>query len=456
MAKLKQSAFHILFSVMIIFAISSCVPEDYARLTNPEPAVQESAHHEKNLSLALFHGGFGEEYWKAIIGAFSEQYPDVIINYKIHPSIGDLIRPDLLSGEYPDFLYHSASSSDGVVEWLIQNHALTDLTDVFDGKAYQSNETLRSLFLPDILDSPHFSPYQDGHIYLAPFSYGPLGLVYNCTLFEKNGWEIPITWDEFFILGDKAKAQGIALITYPGLYPGYLESLVFPAIANGAGMQALNGLLKLDGEVFDDPAVIDSLKAVERLCREYLLDGSFEMNHLQSQASLLEDKALFIPNGIWIQNEMYYYPRTEGFQFGLAAPPVFSSDTTPCVQVSYEQMSIPKGAHNPETAKDFLRFLYSDESVRIFAKKANGVFPLTRALELEKPYMDADVYTLYSILEDGKVTAFMPAFVNALSSGTVTARDRVLVSFADQVLQGEQTVEVWAENMKQQFSRLKG
>lgn len=410
---------------------------------------QELANPDQTLSLALFRGGFGEEYWKTVISAFLEQYPDADINYKIHPSIGELIRPALISGEYPDFLYCSDSNADGVVAGLIENRALTDLTDVFDGNAYRSEETLRSLFLPGILDNPRYSPYNDGRIYLAPLSYGPLGLVYNRTLFEKNGWDIPLTWDEFFELGDKAKARGIALITYPGLYPGYLESLIFPAIANGAGMSELNRLFMLDDEVFDNPDVLASLNAVKRICDDgYLLNGSFEMNHLQSQAAVLLDKALFIPNGIWIQNEMHNYPRTEGFAFGLAAVPVFSGEIAPCVQISYEQMTIPEGAKNPEFAKEFLRFLYSDESVKIFAERANGVFPLTNALDIGKPYMDAAVYNMYSILEDGSVTAYMPAFVNAPSSGAVTARDRILMTFAGQVLQNGQTVEAWAENMK--------
>ena len=58
-----------------------------------------------------------------------------------------------------------------------------------------------------------------------------MGLVYNKTLFEENGWETPVTWDDFFELGEKAKEKGIALFTYQGIYPGYLESMLWPALA---------------------------------------------------------------------------------------------------------------------------------------------------------------------------------------------------------------------------------
>ena len=50
-----------------------------------------------------------------------------------------------------------------------------------------------------------------------------MGLVYNKTLFEENGWETPVTWDDFFELGDKAKEKGIALFTYQGIYPATLR-----------------------------------------------------------------------------------------------------------------------------------------------------------------------------------------------------------------------------------------
>ena len=36
-------------------------------------------------------------------------------------------------------------------------------------------------------------------------------------------------------LGDLAKAEGIALFTYQGIYPGYIESVLWPAIGSAGG-----------------------------------------------------------------------------------------------------------------------------------------------------------------------------------------------------------------------------
>ena len=54
-------------------------------------------------------------------------------------------------------------------------------------------EPLKDMFIDGIVGSNVTSPYGDGKIYLAPFNSGPMGLVYNKTLFEEKGWEIPTT-----------------------------------------------------------------------------------------------------------------------------------------------------------------------------------------------------------------------------------------------------------------------
>ena len=89
---------------------------------------------------------------------------------------------------------------------------------VFEGPAYDSDTPLKDVILPGYLDSKKFQPYGDGKIYIAPKDCGYSGMVYNKALFEAKGWAVPETWDEFFALGDQAKAEGRALFTYPVSY----------------------------------------------------------------------------------------------------------------------------------------------------------------------------------------------------------------------------------------------
>lgn len=432
--------------------LASCAKDN----APPAESPASSPFAGQTMELALFQGGFGEDYWISVVSAFKEHYPGVTVTYRIHPNIGDLIRPDLLSGNAPDFLYNSDSNSDGLVAMLVQNHALTDLTEVFSGQAYDSEEALRDLVLPGLLENPCFAPYGDGKIFMAPFSYGPLGFVYNETLFAKHGWQVPETWDEFFALGDAARKEGIALMTYPGIYPGYLESLVFPAIADKAGMAALNRLFQLEKGSVEQSDVLVALSQIKRISDDgYLLQGSFGWSHLQAQAALMQDKALFIPNGVWIQNEMASFPRTAGFQFGLAAAPTFANGTACHVQISYEQLMIPKAAKNPELAKEFLRFLYTDTSLKLFAEKADGVFSLKRGLDLAGPYLVPSTRNMYRLLQNEKYEVFLPGFVSSDRYGSTPYRLTFLYSFASNVLEKGMPVDLWAHNMETVFDSIR-
>ena len=64
------------------------------------------------------------------------------------------------------------------------------------------------------LDSAVTMPYGDGKTYAAPMFYSPWALFYNARLFEVNRWDIPTTWDDMWVLAEKALAENIYLFAY--------------------------------------------------------------------------------------------------------------------------------------------------------------------------------------------------------------------------------------------------
>ena len=143
---------------------------------------------------------------------------------QISPTIGDTISAQMVAGDVPDFLVLNGTSYT-VIQNLIVEKGLLDITDVFEGPCYDSEDKLADKIVDGLLASNVCSHYGDGKIYQAPLNGSPTGLIYNKTLFEQNGWSVPTTWDEMFELGAKAKEQGIYLYTYQGLYPTYLQWL---------------------------------------------------------------------------------------------------------------------------------------------------------------------------------------------------------------------------------------
>jgi N-acetylglucosamine transport system substrate-binding protein len=132
------------------------------------------------------------------------------------------------------------------------------------------------------------------------------------------------------------------------------------------------------------------------------MEGTAGLNHTQSQTDMMLGKALFIPCGVWLENEQKDSPREPGFSFGMIPFPVLRAGQDYYVQSSEEAFYIPAAAKNPALAKEFLKFLYSDASVISFAKNTGGVFAVKNAVELGKPYLSADTYGMYQVFNNGK------------------------------------------------------
>lgn len=419
----------------------------------------------KELSIAVFMGGYGPEYWKEIVSKFEAAYPGVKVDMTISPRIGDVVRPQLVAGNPPDLLAVADTEQSGLITSLVKEKGLLDLTDVFESKALDKDMKLKDMVLPGMLESTRFSPYQDGKIYMAPFNAGPMGLIYNKNLFREKGWKLPETWDEFFDLGKELEkeenyltdANGHkikrALFTYQGIYPDYLEEIMYPSLANAVGIDQLKKIFSYEPGSFKTDEVKKVLDTFAKIGIEgYLMDGTVNLNHTQSQTDMMQGKAIFIVNGNWMENEMKDSPREEGFEFGMIPVPVFQKEDERYILSSYEQFSIPLRAKNPELAKEFLKFLYTDESVKLFAQKSNGAFALKGAQELSKPYLTPGVYEMFSAYE-GATTIFQDW--KALPKGSkIDIKNVLFRQSMTPIMTGKMTTEQWMERAEHVFAQI--
>lgn len=408
----------------------------------------------KELDIAVFEGGFGSDYWYAVVEAFEQAYPGVTVNMQISPTIADTVRPQIASGTVPDFLVLNGDSY-SVITSLITEHGLLDITDVFEGKALDSDEVLGDKILEGLLDSGTCSPYGDGKIYQAPLNGAPTGLVYNKTLIEEEGWEIPVTWDDFFELGDEAKEEGISLFTYAGIYPSYLQYMILPSMASAVGEEGFQKITSYEEGSVSNSAAVDVLKKFEQMSKDgYILPGTVALNHTQSQQEQMMGKAVFIPCGTWIESEMADAPRTDGYEFAMAPSPVMKDGDTRYVSVAMETMSIPAAAENPELAKEFLRFLYTDEAIRLFAEKANGIGSTKDATEMVKDVISDSMYNMYSIFNEEGVVAIVPSF-DVQAQGSKIDLTGELWNPASDVVNGTMTAVDWAESIETAFAQIR-
>lgn len=383
---------------------------------NPAPAAPgeagDQAFESMELEVAVFQGGYGREYWDTIAESFMEQYPGTKVNITASPKIAEIVRPKIVAGNPPDFMYISGSDNTPILDGLIKDNALLDLTDVFN-ETVDGGEALKDKILPGVLESRSMAPYGDGNIYLAPFNFGVMGLWYNKTLFEEQGIEPPKTWDELFALESKATELNRALFTYQGLYPGYLEEIIVPTIFSVGGQDALDQFFEYDPAFWESEAFKQSWGVLERIASgdNTLMRGTVALNHTQAQTAFLQGEAMFVPNGTWFEDEMKDAPREDGFQFGFLGVPALKEGDPVMAMTNVEQMVIPAKAKNPELAKEFLKFLYSDTSVKLNAEKSKAVLAVKGAPDLAKEFLSETTYNVYKAVDGGMVAvngAFQP------------------------------------------------
>lgn len=423
--------------------------------TTPAPAEEgeeASKFAGKTLKLALFEGGYGMDCWNETVEAFKKYYPDVTIEVQHNPQIADVIRPQMIAGDYPD-IYYSNGDSDELYQTLRSEKQLWDMTDWYKNTPSWDDEsiTVYDQVIDGLLESKACQPYRDGRIYAAPFALTSRGAVYNKTLWENNGWEFPDTWDELFTILDEAKEKGIAGWTYAAANaPDYIQNIFIPSLASAIGVNRALDFVDYDETVLEEPAFRELLEVYAKL-GDYLLEGTLGLNHTESQAEFMQDKCLFIPNGDWISSEMADAPRTDGFVWGMAAPPVLEAGQTHYSRSSPSAVSVPANAAEPELAVEFLRFLYSKEGVEIWARTASQLIPVKGAAEIAAPYLEEGFASMHEEL-DNSASAFAYTWT-PVENSKVNINDVIYKTYAD-VVTGNLTVDDWYNTIKTAFDEV--
>lgn len=439
-------------TVMIMGSVVGCTSSGDKKEEATTDANGGDKKIEGTLDVAVFEGGFGTAFWEEAEKKFEEKYPEVDVVLNASPNIGDVIRPQIASGNSPDFIYHSAQNAQSVAKALIKDKNLADLTDVFESAAPGEDTPIKEKIMDGLLDKTSCAPYGDGKVYLAPLYYNVTGLWYNKALFEEKGWEVPKTWDEFYELGEKAKKEGISLFTYQGQHPGYLEALIWPAIASEAGEEAIQAIFNYEEGAWDKPEVQAALEKIENIGKKgYMLDGTVAMCHIQAQTSHLKGEALFCPNGNWYEGEMKDAVQ-DGWEWGFMAPPA-TEGSDQYVSTMIEEMYIPGNSDNIETAKEFMRFLYSDEMVEANAKLNQAVVPTKGAVDMAKEYIPASNYDCLKVFDTG-VKPIIEAW-KTVENTEINMREEVFGK-AGSVFNGETSAKTWAESLKASNDKVRG
>ncbi len=364
-----------------------------------EPSEPDAPAAGGSITVAALASGYEEAYpgmWQEVCEAFTAE-TGIEVELIVDKMLEDVIGPAMQGGDFPDVIHLATGREKGLTEQFIKDNNIAELTDVLSMTVPGESAKVSDKIVGGFTDTSVTNPYGDGKTYLAPMFYSPCGLFYNAGLFEEKGWSVPTTWDEMWELGDKAAAEDISLFTYPTT--GYFDAFFYALMYSVGGPDFYNKALVYDEGIWDTPEGQQCFEIVSKLAsytNPVTPAQANDQDFTQNQQLVLDNKALFMPNGTWIVGEMAEAPRADGFKWGMTALPAAKAGGNGASYCWLEQAWVPAEAPNLDAAKQFVAFLYSDKACEIFAK-GGAIQPvpgLTDSLE-------GDNKMFYSIYDNG-------------------------------------------------------
>ncbi len=406
-------------------------------------------YEEQTLKVAAFEGGYGADMWSEVVKAFEASHPGVTVELTIDKKLEDVISPAMKAGDYPDVVHLATGREAALTETLTKENALLPLTDVLDMTVPGEDVKVKDKIIPGFLDTLATNPYGDGVTYYAPMFYSPCGLFYNAGLLKEKGWDVPTTWEEMWALGDKAAEEGIALFTYPTT--GYFDAFTYAALASAGGSDFFNSCMTYEDGIWESEnatKVFDLVGQLAKYTEGTTVANANNDNFTKNQQLILDNKAIFCPNGTWLPGEMADAPRADGFEWGFMAIPAVNAGGDGCSFCWFEQMWIPAAAQNQDMAKEFVAYMYSDEAAAIFAK-STAIQPITGVSES----LEGDNKMFYSIYDNG-ATAVMGGFASTAPVEGVNMLD-TLCGTVNSIVSGDKTVAEWQAAVEEVSDKLR-
>ncbi|MFF7093265.1 N-acetylglucosamine/diacetylchitobiose ABC transporter substrate-binding protein [Streptomyces rubradiris] len=326
------------------------------------------------LEFVLFDGGFGKEYAEDAVRIYEHDFPKAKVKFAATQKIQSTLQPRFNQGTPPDLIDNSgAEQMDMGV--LVGKNQLADLTALLDAPSYDDPEKkVRDTLRPGIVEMGQF----DGDpVWILYYAYTVYGVWYSQKALDSLDAAYPETWDDMIALCAKAKKKGIAGWTYAGKYPYYIPFSLYPMIGKVGGREVLDAIDNLEPNAWKHPAVKACFEAYYELYKKgYILQGTPGLDHIQSQTAWAKGKALFLPNGSWVENESANVIPSD-FGLAVSAPSgLDASDKLPFGTIwasGGEPFIVPAKAKNPEGGMEQLRIMLSEASSKNFTAKVKSL-----------------------------------------------------------------------------------
>ncbi len=439
----------LLLALVMVLSLAACGGKTEAPAATEAPkadapaATEAPAAEPVTIKVAAIETAYGSQVWADVAAAF-EAETGIKVELTTDKNLEDVLTGPMQNGEFPDVVHLATGRPAGLTEQLIKSNAMHDLTGMLATTIPGETATPADKIVGGFTNNNIVAPYGDGVTYLAPMFYSPCGLFYNAKLFEEKGWEVPTTWDEMWALGETAKAEGIALFTYPTT--GYFDTFIPNLIASVGGTELWESISNYEEGIWETAEGQKVLDVIAKLATYVHPNTPAQANNqdfTKNQLMVMTNDALFMPNGTWITGEMRDAEATleNEFAWGMTAQPGFDASAAPYAYCWFEQAWIPAAAEHIAEAEQFVAFLYSDKAAEIFAA-VGAIQPIVGVAES----LEGENKVFYSIYDNG-ANACMGNFQAFGEIPGVTVADTFFAPI-DSLVAGTITIDDYAELVK--------
>lgn len=304
------------------------------------------------IEILYWESGMGRGFLDQMKADFEAKYPEykIYINATadVNAGVGANIKNGEQTGDTVDLYMGTGAGFMQVKDYLVTFDELLDTEIPGEGKKLK--DKVRS----DFLEGQTFQ----GKTYALPWTNSPMSIVYNKSVFDEMGYELPRTSDELADLAVTIVSDGQSTgITFNGetlKQPNsnsapapfihaktgyeYWTSILMSWVAQYEGVENYNLMLsgawkdETDGQVYypsiNALASRGKLEAIEALEKAISPTGHsyFASNgytHTEAQTYYLNTAALMMPNGAWLENEMKEH--ASKYEFAMMKVPVVSA-----------------------------------------------------------------------------------------------------------------------------------
>ncbi|GAB2820447.1 N-acetylglucosamine/diacetylchitobiose ABC transporter substrate-binding protein [Streptomyces daliensis] len=335
---------------------------------------------DAKLEVVIFNGGYGDQYAKDNHAVYEKSFGQV--EHVKTQKIRTKMQPRMVKGNPPDVINNSGAENMDIAS-LIKDEQVMDLEPLLDAPSlFDPSKKVRDTLLPGTIEKGQFG---SDKMYQLNYSFTVYGVWYSKTALEKLDLEYPKTWDEMLAACAKAKKEGIAGWTYAGKYPYYFAFTLYPFFTKIGGQEVMKAIDNLEPNAWKHDAVKKAFEAYHELyAKGYILKGTPGIDHIQSQTQWNKGKALFLPNGSWVENEARK-TTPKDFEMTVAPPSSLDkSDAMPFETIyaeASEPFMVPAKAKNVEGGMEWLRIMLGKQSTQNFSEQVSALTCVDGAAE---------------------------------------------------------------------------